>query len=333
MHDQVRRLSVAPMMDCTDRYFRYLARLLTRRTLLYTEMVTTGAVLHGDRARLLAFDPSEHPVALQLGGSDPADLAECARIGAGLGFDEINLNVGCPSDRVQAGRFGACLMLELVLVARCVEAMAAAVDVPVTVKCRIGVDEDDSFEGLLGFARGVMNAGCASLAVHARKAWLSGLSPKENREIPPLRYEVVAGLKQALPALEIVLNGGVLTLEAARQHLAWADGVMIGRAAYSDPWILADADRAIFGLDPAPMTRADVVAEYLDFAAPLYAAGHPWMRIVRPLIGLFHGQPGGRLWRQRLSAGAPAVDIGLDLVRSALDDVTATQERLALRAA
>jgi tRNA-dihydrouridine synthase A len=298
-----RRLSVAPMMDCTDRFYRYLARLLTRRTLLYTEMVTTGAVLHGDRSRLLGFDPSEHPVALQLGGADPGELARAAQIGAEMGFDEINLNVGCPSDRVQSGRFGACLMAEPDVVADSVKAMGDAVGIPVTVKTRIGIDDRDSFDELSNFVEQVADAGCRSFAIHARKAWLQGLSPKQNREIPPLRYDVVRRLKSAYPDLEIILNGGVESLAAAAEHLAWADGVMVGRAAYHNPWMLAAADQEIFGAAPAGITRADVVAQYLAFARPWFEKGISWSRIVRPLIGLFHGQPGGRIWRQRLSGG------------------------------
>lgn len=298
-----RRLSVAPMMDCTDRFYRYLARLLTRRTLLYTEMVTTGAVIHGDREKLLGFDSTEHPVALQLGGSDADDLATAARIGEDLGYDEINLNVGCPSDRVQSGRFGACLMAEPDVVAAGVRAMRDAVEIPVTVKTRIGIDDRDSFGELVDFVDRVSDAGCRSFAIHARKAWLSGLSPKQNRDVPPLRHDVVQRLKATFPDLEIVLNGGIQNIDDARAHLNWADGVMIGRAAFHNPWILAEADETIFGAPPHRASRVDVVAQYLAFAEPWYVQGISWSRVVRPLIGLFHGQPGGRIWRQRLSTG------------------------------
>ena len=320
-----RRLSVAPMMDCTDRFFRYMARLLTRRTLLYTEMVTTGAVRHGDRERLLGYDSGEHPVALQLGGADAAELARAARIGAGFGYDEINLNVGCPSDRVQAGRFGACLMAEPETVAAGVAAMRDAVDIPVTVKCRIGIDDRDSFGELADFVGLVAAAGCSSFAVHARKAWLQGLSPKQNREIPPLHYEVVRRLKETFPALEVVLNGGIQTLDEAQAHLAWADGVMIGRAAFHNPWILADADRAVFGAPPTRIDREQIIETYLDFAEPWFGRGVSWSRIVRPLIGLYHGQPGGRLWRQRLSTGGRG-DKNLLRIRQAADDVQQIME-------
>ena len=320
------------MMDCTDRFYRYMARLLTRRTLLYTEMVTTGAVLHGDRERLLGYDPAEHPVALQLGGADAAELAAAARIGAELGYDEINLNVGCPSDRVQAGRFGACLMAEPETVAAGVAAMCDAVDLPVTVKCRIGIDDRDSFEALVDFVGQVADAGCASFAVHARKAWLQGLSPKQNREIPPLHYDVVRRLKGTFPALEIVLNGGIMTLAEAQAHLDWADGVMIGRAAYHNPWILAAADQAVFQAPGRAVDREQVVEAYLRFAEPWFRRGISWSRIVRPLIGLFHGQPGGRIWRQRLSAGGRA-DRDLSLIFQAVTEIKSIMENHERRAA
>ena len=315
-----RRFSVAPMMDCTDRFYRYLARLLTRRTLLYTEMVTTGAVIHGDRARLLGFDPAEHPVALQLGGADPADLATAAQIGADLGYDEINLNVGCPSDRVQSGRFGACLMAEPAVVAAGVGAMMDAVSIPVTVKTRIGIDDRDSFGELTDFVGQVAAAGCRSFAIHARKAWLQGLSPRQNREIPPLRYEVVKDLKAAFPDLEIVLNGGIQSVAEAADHLAWADGAMVGRAAYHNPWMLAAVDQELFGAPAMDVTRQDVVERYLVFAARWFDQGIGWARIVRPIIGLFHGCPGGRIWRQRLSAGGRGMT-DLSAVAAAANEV------------
>ncbi len=294
-------LSVAPMMDWTDRHDRYLLRCLSRRTKLYTEMVTTGAVLHGNRDRLLAIDPAEHPVALQLGGSDPPDLAECARIGAGYGYDEINLNVGCPSDRVQSGRFGACLMAEPALVAECVAAMQAATDVPVTVKHRLGIDDQDEEASLNRFVDTVADAGCRHFIVHARKAWLSGLSPKQNRDVPPLRYELVAALKRRRPDLFVVLNGGVTSLEAAKAHLAEVDGVMIGRAAYQEPYILAAADREIFG-DHAPApSRHEVLARMADYAERQVPLGVPLKSIARHMTGLFNGLPGARAYRRRLN--------------------------------
>jgi tRNA-dihydrouridine synthase A len=316
--DLDRRLSVAPMMDWTDRHCRYFLRLITRHTLLYTEMVTTGALLRGDAERHLRFHPDEHPVALQLGGSSPADLARAARLGAEAGYDEVNLNCGCPSDRVQEGRFGACLMGEPALVADCVSAMRAAVSVPVTVKTRIGIDEQDSYEFLHGFITTVAAAGCDTFIIHARKAWLSGLSPKENREIPPLRYEVVTRLKQDFPQLGIVLNGGVKTLAEAREHLTTLDGVMIGREAYHNPWLLAAADREIYGDLAAPPTREQVIERYLAYCAPEVAAGQPIGRLMRHALGLFAGQPGARRWRRHLSEQAPRRTSDLAVVHEAL---------------
>ena len=313
-----RRLSVAPMMDCTDRFDRYFLRRITRRALLYTEMVTTGAILHGDRERLLRFDPAEHPLALQLGGSEPAALAECARIGAARGYDEINLNVGCPSSRVQSGRFGVCLMAEPGLVADCVRAMQRAVDVPVTVKCRIGIDGRDDYGFLRDFVAAVADAGCRTVIVHARMAILSGLSPKQNREIPPLRYEVAARVKADFPDLEIVLNGGIASLDEAEAHLRTFDGAMVGRAAYHTPWSLADADARLFGA-PAPCgTRRDAVLAMLPYIEREAAAGVPLHRILRHMIGLFHGVPGGRAWRRCLSETMHKPDAGPDLLLTAL---------------
>ncbi len=349
-----RRLSVAPMMDRTDRFFRFFLRTLTRRTLLYTEMITPGAILHGDRDRYLAFDAAEHPVAIQLGGAEPDGLAESARIAAEMGYDEVNLNVGCPSDRVQSGRFGACLMAEPDLVADCVAAMRAAVAIPVTVKTRIGIDERDSYEELVGFVATVAGTGCTSFAIHARKAWLTGLSPKQNRDVPPLRYDVAARLKADFPDLEIVLNGGIRSLDEARAHLDTFDGAMIGRAAVDDPYLLAEADQVIFGepsVAPSPLegegrgggaaegrtrsssvrvdeqtplpnpppqagrgyrasppSREDAVTTYLPWMARELAAGVPTSLLVRPLIGLYHGQPGGRAWRRAVTEAARADD-------------------------
>lgn len=333
-----RRFSVAPMMECTDRYYRYFVRLLTRRALLYTEMITTGAALHGDRARILGFDAFEHPVALQLGGADPAAMAECARLAEALGYDEVNINCGCPSDRVQAGRFGACLMAEPETVAACVSAMRRAAAIPVTVKTRIGIDARDSYEHLAEFVRRVADAGCDAFAVHARKAWLQGLSPKENREVPPLSYETVHRLKAEFPQLAIVLNGGMKSLDEALPHIGpgGLDGVMIGRAAYETPYMLAEVDRRVFGETAAPPSRAEAVRAYLPFAARMLAAGVPLGPIAKPLIPLFHGRPGGRLWRRHLAerghkkgAGVEVLEGGLAIVAEA----EAAAERIRERAA
>lgn len=303
-----RRLSVAPMLDWTDRHCRYFLRLISKHALLYTEMVTTGALLHGDRDRFLRFDPAEHPVALQLGGSEPIHMATCARMGEDQGFDEINMNLGCPSERVQSGRFGACLMAEPRLAADCVAAMKEAVSVPVTVKTRIGIDERDSYEELRDLVGMLVAAGCDALIVHARKAWLKGLSPKENREIPPLRYEVVQRLKGDFPALPTVINGGISRLEQARNLLQDLDGVMIGRAAYQDPWMLSAADREIFGDERSIPTRHQVVEEYAPYLERELAAGVPLNALTRHILGLFKGQPGGRRWRRtiRENTGADA---------------------------
>jgi tRNA-dihydrouridine synthase A len=293
--------SVAPMMDWTDRHCRFFHRLLTRRTLLYTEMITTGAVLHGNRARLLGYDQAEHPVALQLGGSDPAALAQSARIAADLGYDEINLNVGCPSDRVQEGRFGACLMREPELVGDCVAAMKAAVKIPVTVKCRIGVDEQDPEAALDTMTRAVVAAGTDALIVHARKAWLAGLSPKENRDVPPLDYDRVYRLKRAWPDLNISINGGVGSLEAAATHLSQVDGVMLGRAAYQEPWRLLTVDSDIFGA-AAPFTSPkDAAGALIPYIERETAAGTRLHAIARHTLGLFHGMPGARAYRRYLA--------------------------------
>jgi tRNA-dihydrouridine synthase A len=284
-----RRLSVAPMMDWTNRHDRYFLRLITRRTLLYTEMIPTGAILFGDRDRFLGHDPVEHPLALQLGGAEPAALAACARIAGDYGFDEVNLNVGCPSGRVQQARFGACLMAEPQTVAACVEAMIAATDVPVTVKTRIGIDERDSYTDLTAFVAAGAAAGCQSLTVHARKPWLSGLSPKQNREVPPLDYARVYRLKQDFAGLEVIINGGIGSLAQAEDHLARVDGAMIGRSAYQDPYMLAEADRRFFGDGrPAP-GRADVARALLPYAETQCSRGVPVKAITRHILGLFNG--------------------------------------------
>ena len=292
------------MMDWTDRHCRFFHRLLTRRALIYTEMLTTGAVLHGDRARLLAFDPSEHPVALQLGGCDPGALSAAARIGEDFGYDEINLNVGCPSDRVQEGRFGACLMAEPQLVADCIAAMKAAVAVPVTVKCRIGIDEQDPEATLFGFAEAVNAAGTDALIVHARKAWLKGLSPRENREVPPLDYPLVRRLKAAHPDLDIVLNGGIASVEQAQAELAGVDGVMMGRAAYQDPWRLLAVDPLFYG-EPAPFASAKEAAlALMPYIEREVTAGVRLSAITRHVLGLFRSVPGARAFRRHLATEA-----------------------------
>jgi tRNA-dihydrouridine synthase A len=319
-----RLIAVAPMLDWTDRHYRYFIRLLSRHTLLYTEMVTTGAILRGDRERLLAHDPIEHPLALQLGGSDPAELARCACIAADWGYDELNLNVGCPSDRVQSGRFGACLMAEPDLVAACVAAMRVATDLPVTVKTRIGIDERDSYQELADFVRRVAAGGCTVFIVHARKAWLSGLSPKENREIPPLRHEVVHRLKRDFPELTIVLNGGLTTLEQVTEQLRQVDGVMIGRAAYENPYLLAEVDRRFFGSSAPPPNRHQVVRALLPYLEDRLRAGTPLQCMTRPILGLFQGIPGARAWRRVLSERAWRHGAGVEVVEAALERVVET---------
>jgi len=316
-----RKISIAPMLDCTDRHDRYLLRLLTRRALLYTEMVTTGALLHGDRDRLLGFDPAERPLALQLGGSDPADMAACARIAQDAGYDEVNINVGCPSDRVQSGRFGACLMAEPGIVAACYTAMSDAASIPVTVKTRIGIDERDSYEDLADFVGTVASAGCGTFIIHARKAWLSGLSPKQNREVPPLRYETVYRLKRDFPHLEIVINGGIASQDAAAEHLQRVDGVMIGREAYHNPYHLAGIDRRFFGDDATPPTRHAVLAAYLPYVTRQLALGVPLGRMSRHLVGLFQGVPGARAWRRRLSEDSRRPGAGAEVIEQAAREV------------
>ena len=306
------------MMDWTDRHDRYFLRLITRRARLYTEMITTGALIHGDRARLLRFDQAEHPVALQLGGSEPDALARCAEFGAQAGYDEINLNCGCPSDRVQEAQFGACLMKDPTRVAASVAAMRKAVDLPVTVKCRIGVDDTEEYAFLRTFVETIAATGCDTFIVHARKAWLSGLSPKENREIPPLRYEVVYRLKQDFPALRIVINGGIRTLEACEEHLRHVDGVMLGREAYENPWLLADADPRLFGDAPVHGNRADVLRRMLPYVERELAAGTPLKHITRHVLGLYRGQPGGRAFRRVLSQRAHLPGAGAEVIEAAL---------------
>jgi tRNA-dihydrouridine synthase A len=306
------------MMDWTDRHCRFFHRVFTRRARLYTEMVTTGALIHGPRARLLAFDSAEHPVALQLGGSEPRDLAECARMAQDAGYDEVNLNIGCPSERVQKGAFGACLMREPDLVAECVAAMRASVTIPVTVKCRIGVDDQVPRDALFGFVETVARAGCDTFFVHARKAWLKGLSPKDNRDIPPLDYDLVYELKRMRPDLTVVINGGVATLEQVQSHLARVDGAMIGRAAYQSPWILAQVDRVLFGEEARVRTRRDALAAFMPYLARELDAGTPFNAMTKHVLGLFNGVAGARAFRRHLSENAVKPGAGLRVVEDAL---------------
>ncbi len=316
MSEASHRFCIAPMMDWTDRHCRVLHRFLTHHARLYTEMVTAEAVIRGDRARLLSFDTREHPVALQLGGAEPDRLAEAARIGEDFGFDEINLNVGCPSDRVQSGRFGACLMREPALVAECVAAMRNAVSLPVTVKCRIGVDDQDPEHSLRALIARCVQAGATVFAVHARKAWLHGLSPKENRDVPPLDYDLVVAVKRENPSLTILLNGGIATLDDAALHLPRLDGVMLGRAAYQNPGMLADVDRRFF--DGEPRAIDDAVAGYIDYVEEKLREGVPLNAMTKHMLGLFNGRPGARLFRRHLSEHATRQGADLGALREAL---------------
>ena len=322
------RLCVAPMMDWTDRHCRHFHRLLTKRARLYTEMVTTGALLHGDVARHLDFDPVEQPVALQLGGSDPADLAACARLGERRGYAEVNLNCGCPSERVQRGAFGACLMAEPGLVADCVRAMRDAVAIPITVKHRIGIDRIESYDFVRDFVGTVADGGCDVFIVHARNAWLHGISPKENRELPPLRHDVVVALRKDFPALAFVVNGGVKSGDEIEQHLGAVDGVMVGRAAYHQPWDLAGWDERFFGAPSPTLSRDEVEDAMVEYMARLASAGEPWSHASRHILGLRNGQPGARRWRQvwsdaRLKGETPATVSRL--ARQALGSTAATE--------
>jgi tRNA-dihydrouridine synthase A len=306
------------MMDWTDRHCRVFHRLMTRRSLLYTEMLTTPAILHGDRKRLLGFDPSEHPVALQLGGSDPRELATAAKIGWDFGYDEINLNVGCPSDRVKDGRFGACLMAEPVLVAACVAAMKRAVSIPVTVKCRIGIDDQDPEIALDALARGVVDAGADALIVHARKAWLNGLSPKENRDIPPLDYDRVYRLKAAMPNVPVIINGGIASLSEAKAHLGFVDGVMLGRAAYQEPWRLIAADPEMFGEAAPHATMKQVFEAMMPYIERELALGTRLHSIARHFVGAFHAVPGARAFRRHLAENGVKPGAGVNVLRDAI---------------
>jgi len=316
------RFCVAPMLDWTDRHERYFLRLLSRRARLYTEMVTTGALLHGDVKRHLAFDPAEHPVALQLGGSDPSELARCAQLGADAGYDEINLNVGCPSDRVQSGRFGACLMADSGLVAEGVRAMKRVVDIPVTVKCRTGINALDSDEFLQDFIVAVKDAGCDVLIIHARIAILEGLSPKENREIPPLNHARVERMKERFPDLRIVINGGIRSLDQAEQLLTRLDGVMVGREAYHNPWLLSEVDKRLFGETNNVDSRTEALERFLPYVEHELSAGTSLQHMTRHILGIFHGVPGGKAFRRHLSENAWRKNAGLSVLEDAIGKVT-----------
>ncbi len=320
---------VAPMMEITDRYCRNFHRVLSKRAILYTEMITSAAIVHGDRERLLGYENAEHPVVLQLGGSDPIQMAEAAAIGEQFGYDEININVGCPSDRVKSGRFGACLMAEPELVAECVATMRSRVNVPVTVKCRIGIDRDDSFEPFERFVRIVATGGCDTFVVHARKAWLDGLSPKENRNIPPLRYEYVDQIKALYPDKAFILNGGLLSHEQALDSSRSLDGVMMGREVCSNPWLLTQVDHLYYGEEKDQRSRFEIVEQTYPYIESQLGSGVPLGRIVKPMLGLFHAEAGGRLWRRSLSESMWLDGAGLQELQCALDTVRQTADKLA----
>ncbi len=331
MHKQLdhsRRFSLAPMMDWSDHHCRYFWRLLTRNALLYTEMVTTGALIHGDRERFLHFNPEEHPVALQLGGSNPAELARCARWAQDWGYDEVNLNCGCPSDRVQSGMFGACLMAQPQLVAECVRAMREACDIAVTVKHRIGIDDMESYEQMAEFVGTVADAGCEVFIVHARKAWLQGLSPKENREIPPLNYPWVYRLKAEFPHLQVIINGGITTLDECETHLQHVDGVMLGREAYQNPWLLAEVDPRLFGTEAPVADRDDVIAALLPYIESKLSQGSQLNHITRHILGLYQGVPGARKFRRHLSENAYREGATAEVLSAALEQVRSAHARL-----
>lgn len=313
-------ISIAPMMKCTDRHFRYLMRLISKRVLMYTEMITMDALLHGNKQWLIGYDPIEHPLAIQLGGSNPQKLAECAHISEEYGYQEVNLNVGCPSDRVKAGRFGACLMKDSRLVAECVSEMKSRVKLPVTVKCRIGVDEFDSYEYLQSFVKHLVDAGLDGLIVHARKAWLNGLSPKDNRTIPPLRYDTVYQLKKDFPLLTLSINGGINTMDEVSQHLEKVDGVMIGRAVYNNPYILADIDHLFYNEPRFLKTRVEVLQDYIPYLFSQVSQGISLHKLCKHMLGIFHGMPNGKNWRRLLSNELPFVSNPEFVLREALSE-------------
>ena len=312
-----RRFCVAPMLDCTDRHARYFMRQISHHAVMYTEMVTTGALIHGDQSRFLDFDRAEHPIALQLGGSDPAAMAQCAVLSQQWGYDEVNINVGCPSDRVQSGSFGACLMQSPEVVADNVKAMIAEVDIPVTVKTRIGVDDQEPRQALWKLTEAVANAGCQVLIVHARKAWLQGLSPKENRDVPPLDYDLVYELKRDFPAMEIIINGGIKTIQECQNHLHEVDGVMVGREAYSNPYMLATVDKQLYADNRKILSRAEVLNNYFEYCEKQLSNGTRLNHLSRHIIGLFHGEPNSRMWRQHISQNAHLKGAGLEVLQHA----------------
>ncbi len=313
-----RKFSVAPMLDWTDRHERFFLRLISQHALLYTEMVTTGALIYGDRARYLAFNHEEHPVALQLGGSSPHDLAECAKMAEDYGYDEINLNVGCPSNRVQSGMFGACLMAQPELVSECVSAMLSVTRLPITVKHRIGIDKNESIEELFSFVSSVAKSGCNTFIVHARKAWLDGLSPKENRSIPPLRYDVVHQLKQAMPHLEIIINGGISDLDVAAEQLQYMDGIMMGREVYHNPYILAEVDRRFYESKNQVPSRYDIIETMYPYIETELSKGMRLQSITRHILGLFNGLPGAKKWRRYISENAPLAGANIQVIEQGL---------------
>lgn len=319
------------MMACTDRHERFLLRLTSNRALLYTEMVTTAALVHGKRSALLEFNPPEHPLALQLGGNNPCDMARCARLGEEAGYDEVNINVGCPSERVQSGCFGAALMAEPRTIARCVESMRRAVNIPVTVKTRIGIDNRDTYEHLHEFVGTVVNAGCDALIIHARKAWLSGLSPKENREIPPLRHDIAERVAADFPRLPVVLNGGIRSLSECERHLEKFAGVMLGRQSYSNPYLLANVDKVLFGEPSAPRSRADIVSRYLDYVDGQLSRGVALRHMSRHLTGMFQGQPGARRWRRYLGQHQSAPEADRGVVTGAMEAMGMAAQEAAAR--
>ena len=311
------RISIAPMLDWSDKHYRYFMRLISKRAQLYTEMITCGAILHGDRDYHLSYNEQEHPIVVQLGGSDPQQLAECARIVEQYGYDEINLNVGCPSDRVQEGRFGACLMSEPKLVAECIEAMSTVTNIPITVKCRIGIDDQDSYPFLHGFVETVAQASCQHFIIHARKAWLNGLSPKENRDIPPLDYPRVYQLKKDFPHLQLSINGGITTLDSALQHLNYVDGVMIGREAYHNPYLFAGVDSCFYNTSQPIISRFDILEKLYPYIEQQLQQGARLNYITRHILGLFQGIPGSRAWRRHLSENAHHAGASLSVVQQA----------------
>lgn len=319
MNPSLNRLfSVAPMLDWTTRHQRYFMRLMTKHSLLYTEMITTGALIYGDRDRYLQYNKEEHPIALQLGGSDPKDMFQCAKMAEDYGYDEVNINVGCPSERVQKGAFGACLMLEPELIAECIGEMKVATsNTLMTVKSRIGVDNHDSYEALTQFIDVISTAGCQTFIVHARKAWLKGLSPKENREVPPLHYETVYQLKQDFPEIEFVINGGIKTLEESNDHLKYTDGVMLGREAYHNPYLLAQVDQLIYNIEGVVPTRQQILELFIEYVEKQLQRGVPLSHMTRHILGLFHAQPGAKAWRRHLSENASKRGAGLEVLQRA----------------